>query len=372
MVRRLLSVFLVILAVSGAALVPTLVSGAPMDPPASLPNRQPDATTEPGDAPTPTPTVFQLPGAPDDLGILIMPTATSAGVQVPLDGLITPGQDDDLGILPVTGGERLTILLLGTDTRPGEVNAYPRTDSIMLISLDRATNHVGVLGIPRDLWVQIPGYGAQRINLAYGMGETWGAGYGPQVIKDTIRATFGISVDHYVLLDFTTFETLIDLIGGIDVVVDEPINDPTYPDASYGYDPFYLEAGEQHLDGATALKYVRSRHNSDDRVRVKRQQQVMLAVLEKVTAPEWFPVMLREMPEIWDAVTEGVRTDLTLAQVMDLALLARSIPPENIVGEVMDWRYAVPTFIADQSVLVPNYATLPALIAELFGPNYSG
>src|SRR5690554_3383278 len=136
MVRRLLSVFLVILAVSGAALVPTLVSGAPMDPPASLPNRQPDATTEPGDAPTPTPTVFQLPGAPDDLGILIMPTATSAGVQVPLDGLITPGQDDDLGILPVTGGERLTILLLGTDTRPGEVNAYPRTDSIMLISLD--------------------------------------------------------------------------------------------------------------------------------------------------------------------------------------------------------------------------------------------
>lgn len=372
MARTLLSVFLVFLAVAGAALVPTLASSAPADPPPDVPERQPDGTDEPGEALAPTPTVHQLPGAPDDLGILIMPTATSAGAQIPLDGPATPLQDDDLGIIPSARRDRLTILLLGTDTRPGEVNAYPRTDSIMLISLDPATNRVGVLGIPRDLWVQIPGYGAQRINLAYGMGETWGAGYGPQVVKDTIHATFGISVDHYVLLDFNTFETLIDLIGGIDVTVDEPINDPTYPDATYGYDPFYLAAGEQHLDGATALKYVRSRHNSDDRVRIKRQQQVMLAVLEKVTAPEWFAVMLREMPQIWDALTEGIRTDLTLAQVMDLALVARSLPPENIVGEVMDWRYAVPTFIADQSVLVPNYATLPVLMAELFGPNYSG
>lgn len=309
-----------------------------------------------------------------EAGIVIMPTATTA--DLPADtaaSAVSSGiaSGDDMGILPAFGGQRLTIVLLGTDTRPSEIEVYSRTDSIMLMSLDPTTNKVGVLGIPRDLWVNIPGYGYQRINLAYTLGESWLPGSGPQLLEDTIRATFGMPVDHFVLLDFATFVNVIDLIGGIDVMVDEAIYDPTYPDASYGYDPFYLDAGLQHLDGATALKYSRSRHNSDDRVRIKRQQQVMLAVFEKATSPEMFAVILRAMPDLWDAVSQGVQTDLTLADLMDLALYARAVPPENIVGEVMDWRYAAASMIGDQSVLVPNTATIPGLLVALFGPTYA-
>ncbi len=349
-----------------------------------------------GILPTPGPAI--VPTDTGDLGIVIMPTAapvevlptaTEAGIVVMPTATIpntateiapdsgTPAAasntapSDDLGILPAFGGERLTIVVLGTDTRPSEMEVYSRTDSIMLISMDPTTNKVGVLGIPRDLWVTIPGYGYQRINLAYTMGESWLPGSGPQVLEQTIQATFGMPVDHYVLLDFSTFVNVIDLIGGIDVMVDEAIYDPTYPDESYGYDPFYLDAGMQHLDGATALKYSRSRHNSDDRVRIKRQQQVMLAVFEKATSAAMFPVILRAMPDLWDAISLGVQTDLTLANLMDLALYARAIPPENIVGEVMDWRYAPATMIGDQSVLMPNTATIPGLLVELFGPTYT-
>ncbi|WP_119069815.1 LCP family protein [Aggregatilinea lenta] len=353
-----------------------------------------------GILPTPGPAI--VPTDTGDLGIVIMPSATPAGsLSAPTEPSIvimpstTPADaalpaetaspaetdatatspsvaaNDDLGILPAFGGERLTIVVLGTDTRPSEAEIYSRTDSIMLMSLDPATNRVGVLGIPRDLWVAIPGYGYQRINLAYTIGESWQPGTGPQLLEQTVQATFGMPVDHYVMLDFSTFVNVIDLIGGIDVLVEEPISDPTYPDASYGYDPFYLDAGQQHLDGATALKYSRSRHNSDDRVRIKRQQQVMMAVFEKATSAEMFPVLLRAMPELWDAVSQGVQTDLTLADLMDLALYARAIPPENIVGEVMDWRYAPATMIGDQSVLVPNTATIPGLLVELFGSTYA-
>lgn len=350
------------------------ISPTPVDDMGILPTSGPAIVpTDSGDLgiltpPTPDPNATQA-------GIVIMPSATPASTDTPAatgTHATTPvaTSSDDMGILPAFGGERLTVVVLGTDTRPSETETFSRTDSIMLISMDPATNKVGVLGIPRDLWVTIPGYGYQRINLAYTLGESWQVGSGPQVVEQTIQATFGMPVDHYVMLDFATFVSVIDLIGGIDVMVDEAIYDPTYPDDYYGYDPFYLDAGMQHLDGPTALKYARSRHNSDDRVRIKRQQQVIMAVFEKATSAEMFPSLLRAMPDLWDAVSEGIQTDMSLANIMDLALYARAIPPENIVGEVMDWRYATATMIGDQSVLVPNSAAIPGLLVELFGPTY--
>ena len=151
------------------------------------------------------------------------------------------------------GTEPVTVLLMGADTRPSERgNWRPRTDSLMLLMADPVNKRASILSIPRDLYVDIPGYGLYRINTAYFLGD------GPLAVQ-TVEYNLGVRVNHYVMIEFDVFTTLVDEIGGIDVYVPRTIYDPDYPNMSYGYDPFYIEEGLQHLDGQTALKYVRTR-----------------------------------------------------------------------------------------------------------------
>ncbi|PJF39988.1 MAG: hypothetical protein CUN54_06995, partial [Phototrophicales bacterium] len=140
---------------------------------------------------------------------------------------------------PWDGQSRFTVLVMGLDRRPGETGLAYRTDTMMLVSVDPITNSIGLLSIPRDLFVDVPGYGQlQRVNTPMVLGELQQPGFGPQLAMQTVQYNLGIRVHDYIAVDFNTFVTLVDAIGGIDINVPRTINDPLYPDMFFGYDPF--------------------------------------------------------------------------------------------------------------------------------------
>jgi LCP family protein required for cell wall assembly len=266
----------------------------------------------------------------------------------------------------VAESERTNVLVMGIDRRPGEA-FVSRTDTMMLMSLDSASNTASILSIPRDLYVVIPGRGRDRINTAfvYGSAGNNPAG-GAQLAMQTVEYNLGVPVDHYVLVDFSAVTQGVDALGGIDVNVPYAINDPTFPDMNYGYDPLFISAGLQHFDGRTALKYARTRHQDNDFYRAQRQQQVLLAVRNKILALG-FVDMLRQAPTIYGQMESGIRTDLSLDQIIKLATAAVDIPGENITNTVLDQNYVTsyrtPT---GASVLVPVNEQISPLIQELF------
>jgi LCP family protein required for cell wall assembly len=266
--------------------------------------------------------------------------------------------------------ERFTILLLGMDQRPGEFGTAYRTDTMILISLDPKTNRVGMLSIPRDLFVDIPGYGLQRVNTAYGLGELSGPGGGPQLAMQTIQYNFGIRVNEYVVVNFESFIKVIDLIGGVNVYVETAIYDPEYPDMNYGYDPFYIEAGWHQMDGATALKYARSRHSTDDIDRGRRQQQVLYAIRDKVTAMDMIPKLAPQAYSLWAELNAGVDTGLSLDQILQLAWWVKDIPSSNYTNAVLGWDYVTPTRWEGMDILVPTRSKMGPLMVEVFGADY--
>jgi len=282
------------------------------------------------------------------------------------------GNGESLVIHPWDGEERFTVLVMGMDRRPGEFGQSIRTDTMILVSLDPNTKQVGMLSIPRDLFVDIPGYSPNRINSAFGVGELEGPGGGPLLAMQTVQYNLGIRVNDYILIDFSAFIDLIDLIGGVDVNVPQAIYDPLYPDMNYGYDPFSIGAGWNHLDGATALKYARSRHSSDDIDRARRQQQVIYAVRDKVVAYDKIPELALKAPQLWAELDEGIDTGLSLEQILELAWYVKDIPSENFKNGVLGWEYVQPWNYNSASVLVPNREKLGSLLVEVFGPSYNG
>lgn len=284
-------------------------------------------------------------------------------------GLLGDGQS--MVIEPWNGSERFNVLVMGMDRRPGETGASYRTDTMILVSLDPINRRVGMLNIPRDLYVDIPGYGLDRINTAYASGELEEPGGGPRLAMQTVQYNFGIPVNDYVIIDFNTFIDIIDLIGGIDVYVREPINDPLYPDMNYGYDPFYLSAGWQHLDGETALKYARTRHNSDDIDRQRRQQDVIYAIRDRVLATDMITTLAPQAFTLWAELRDGIRTGLSLEQIVQLAWYVKDIPAENFSRGIVDWEHVIPTNWQGMDILVPNREKLGQLMVTVFGPDYN-
>jgi len=214
----------------------------------------------------------------------------------------------------------------------------------------------GMLSIPRDLWVPIPGYEEGRINTAHYLGEIYDyPGGGPALAAKTVQYNLGVPIHYHARFNFTAFEHLVDLIGGIDVYVSEEISDATYPDEAYGYDPLYIPSGWQHFDGEMALKYARTRHSlGGDFDRAKRQQQVLVAILEQVTRLDLLPQLAPRAPEVWQTLKDSVVTDLTLDEVIALAQLASEVDSENIRYAVVDENYTQFWSTPDgQQVLIP-------------------
>jgi LCP family protein required for cell wall assembly len=314
----------------------------------------------------------------------IMPTVAVA-LPTPVDahtdftGTINTGQplqlDDGRNIVlePWDGESRFTVLAVGLDRRLGETGLAYRTDTMMLISIDPDSKTIGVLSIPRDLYVEVPGYSElQKINTPMVLGELRQPGFGPKLAMQTVQNNLGIRVHDYLAVDFKAFIAIVDAVGGIDVDVPYTINDPAYPDMNYGYDPFYITAGEHHLDGITALKYARTRHGDSDVDRAKRQQQVIYAVRDRILDLDMLPQLIIKAPSLYNSLYDNVYTGLSLDQMIQLAWYLKDIPNENIHTGVIDFTYARPwTTPQGSAVLVPDRARLGPLMVEVFGSDYS-
>lgn len=256
------------------------------------------------------------------------------------------------------GVERVNILLLGIDEREQEIGPW-RTDTLMLATVDPISKTAGLLSIPRDLWVAIPGFETEgKINTAHFIGDAQNyPGGGPALAMATVQYNLGISTQYYARLNFSGFEKLIDQIGGVDLCVEETIDDPEYPDSGYGFEPLHIAAGCQHMDGRLALKFARTRHSGlGDFDRARRQQQVILAVRDKVAAANMLPTLVTQAGPLLDTLKESVQTNLSLDQLIRLAKLATQIDPKNIrqavIDENMTVDYMTPTD-PPQAVLVP-------------------
>lgn len=273
-------------------------------------------------------------------------------------------------ILPWSGQERITILLLGIDQRCDETGPN-HTDSMMLVTIDPVGLSAGMLSLPRDMWVDIPNVGVDRINQANYYGEAYNyPGGGPALAMETVEALLGVKIDYYVTVNFDAFVEIVDEIGGIELVVPEAIDDPTYPDRCYGYEPFSIAAGEQKLDGSLALKYARTRATlGGDVDRAGRQQAVMLAVRERILRLEMLPQLVRSAPALWQTLQGNVRTSLTLEEALQLALLIQDIPRSSIKTAVINYDYVYPETTPDgRQVLVPIRDNIRQLRNNLFTP----
>ena len=265
---------------------------------------------------------------------------------------------------------KVNVLLLGSDARPGESD-ISNTDTMMLLSLDPQNGTAGLLSMPRDLWVPIPGFGYEtRINTAFPLGETYNYdGGGPQLAKDTVSSFIGQPVQYYARVNFQGFVELIDMIGGVDVVVPFTIHDEQYPTVDYGVQTFHLEAGPQHLDGNTALKYVRTRNVDDDYARAGRQQQVLRAVAEKVLRAEMIPMLVSKLPRMLMTMSNSVQTDIPPTLQWQLADYLGGSNSLQMHQLVLDNRFGEETYSEEGAwILRPDRTLVRSALAEFFSP----
>jgi LCP family protein required for cell wall assembly len=235
---------------------------------------------------------------------------------------------------PWDGKARVTILIMGLDYRDWIADkSAPRSDSMMLVTLDPITMKAGMLSIPRDLWVEIPGFGYNRINTAYMFGEAYDMpGGGPALAMQTVEDLIGVPIQYYAVIDFQAFERVIDEIGGIDVLVPERIKI-----APIGGISRWLDAKPYHLNGPDALAYARVRkYGGGDFGRAERQQQVVLAVLDRVVGFDMLPTLVSRAPALYQEIASGVRTNLSLEQMISLAWTATKVQKSDILSGVIE------------------------------------
>ena len=268
------------------------------------------------------------------------------------------------------GASRVTIMIVGVDYRDWVAGiGAPRSDTMILLTIDPVNKTAAMLSVPRDMWVNIPGFGYNKINAAYADGE--GAklpGGGPALAAKTLETFLGVDIQYYAEVDFQTFQSLIDNIGGIDVNVPAQIT----VDPLGQHNTTILQPGMNHLDGPLALAYARMRHTAnDDLDRAGRQQQVILAIRDKVLSPGTFPKLVAQAPTIYNELSSGIKTNLTLDQALQLAVLAKDIPLNQIQKYVIDYTMCAPETVVisgqSQDILKPFPDKIRELVAKVFG-----
>ena len=248
----------------------------------------------PTSTPTPAPTPFSLD-----------PSAPVGALQLPPD--------------------QVNILLLGSDQRPWD--SHFRTDPIILLTLNPSQGKVSLTSFPRDLYINIPGAGMDRINTAWGRG-------GFNKLAETFAYNFGVRPDHYVLINFSSFKQIIDSLGGLDVNVGQTVSD--YRNGFY----YTIHAGPQKMDADTVLWYVRTRKTTNDFARARRQQEVLMAVFDKMLSLN----ALRRIPEFYAIYKDNVTTDMGLKDIVPFFPLAAQLVDTSRIhhyyigpGQVSNW-----------------------------------
>lgn len=300
---------------------------------------------------------------------LTLPEFQGQTVEIPREAQLlgeTPLQPDNgPPSKPWDGGSRVNILAMGLDYRDWESFDVPRTDTMILFSLDPGSRTIGILSIPRDLWIEIPGFEASKINQAYRLGQVYDIeGGGPGLAMKTVENLLGMQIDYYAVIDFNAFEQFIDELGGITLTVPEEIEVDPLGDGNNQV----LQPGEQTLSGDLALAYARARNTTgSDFDRAERQQQVILAVRDRILSAELLPRLIKNSPGLYDALSAGVRTNLTLTQVIRMAWIAQQIPEENIHRGQIGVDQVEFAFSDDgQDILRPLYDAILQLRDEIF------
>ena len=324
--QKTILAFLSVLAVAVFALVVWLYSGAwnrPLGPALNIPTTTPfllQPTWTPQSDPTGTSvTTFEpivyTPQAPSSSPVSALPTSA------PVAGIC--------GGPPV-----MNILAVGSDVRGNNYN-YGLADVIRLIRVDFVNPRVTVLEFPRDLWVEIPdiadninGQTHEKLNQAYlygnpGFGYTDDPAEGPGLLARTLTINFGTTIDHYAAVNMRTFEKIVDAVGGIDVFLPEPVDGRTADDTNKR---LLFEEGILHLNGTRALTLARIRI-AGTFARADNQNRVLCALRDKLTRPE----VVSKVPQLIQSFQGAIQTDLSPAQLGQLACLGTQLDPGNIV-----------------------------------------
>jgi LCP family protein required for cell wall assembly len=270
-----------------------------------------------------------------------------------------PSETVEAGLPP----GRINILLLGTDNRnelgPNEAS---RSDTLIVVSVDTTQKTAGLLSIPRDLWVNIPGHGMQKINAAYFFGQYDKLpGGGITMAMPVVSGFLKVPIQYYASIDFDGFKKVIDEIGGIDVYIPQPLTDDAYPGPYNSTIKIHFDAGCQHLNGERALQYARTRHADSDFGRIRRQQQVIRAVRDKVTELG----MLPRYPQILSDLGNSIETNIPIDQQAAFAQLAGQIQGDDIYSAQID-----DTMVKQQGSddhLVPITSTMKPMLDWFLG-----
>lgn len=238
---------------------------------------------------------------------------------------------------------QINILILGSDYRP---NLGFRTDVNLVISVFTKENKVSLLSFPRDLYVEIPGYGQDRINTVQAKG-------GFPLVRTVFEHNFGIHLDHYILTNFSGFQGIIDILGGIDINAAKKITDRC--DLPYRHGGYCsVGPGSFHLDGALALWYVRSRYTSSDIDRMRRAQEVMEGIFNKLMS--WNAVS--RASELYHLFKNNIETDLTVSELITLLPVASAIQADTtrVRKFTIDLNHANATISKNGAyLLIPDY-----------------
>jgi LCP family protein required for cell wall assembly len=266
---------------------------------------------------------------------------------------------------PWDGNSRISVLVMGLDSREAESDDIPRTDTMILFSLDPENRTAGMLSIPRDMWVEIPGFDYNKINTAYRLGEVYNVdGLGPGLAMRTVEELLGMEIDYYAMVDFLAFENFIDELGGI--TIDVPARIVVDPLGKSNTE--VLRRGEHLMPGFLALAYARSRNSSgSDFDRAERQQQVIMAIRDRILSAELLPTLIKNSPALYESLSSGISTNLTLMQLIRLAWAAQQIQEENINRGVIGVDQVDFAFSYDgQDILRPLPDAIRQLRDEIF------
>ena len=251
-----------------------------------------------------------------------------------------------------------TVLVLGLDRRGSEI---PRTDTILLTRIGPPGEPPTVLSIPRDLWVQIPGRGEDRINTAYVWGEL-ATGNGASLAKKTVEEEFGVRVDRVAVVDFSCFQAAVDAAGGVSVEVPQRLVDDSYPTNDGGTTQIVFDPGRQTMNGARALEYVRTRMPDSDFGRIRRQQQVLAGIADRVHNP----VLAAQVGRAVLARCPDAGTEVSLADLAVFGVLgaANGLPRFQLLDESTVTPVTLPS---GAQVLQPRWERIRPLVADIFG-----
>ena len=253
---------------------------------------------------------------------------------------------DSLERLDLLSGKK-NIVVMGCDIRKDDVG---RSDTLFVVMLDKSKKNAALLSVPRDTRVKIKGHGWDKINAAFAYG-------GHKLTQETVQDFLGIKLNNYVVVDFQGFKGLVDAVGGVDINVEKRM---------YYYDPYDgfeidLRPGKQHMDGKTAMQYVRYRDEEGDIGRIRRQQKFLMALYRHIASKN----IIAKIPGVSKQIMSMVKTDLSLKEMVELGNVMRGMVEKD--GLKMSMVPGEPEYIDGVSYWIPDIPKMRQKMADMQG-----